>query len=110
MLGVARELAVWATQLEPTADDEALAERSLLDVLAVTASAREHPIRRVVGGLPEPAQWSTLGHVNDFDDLHMPSTTHISVVCVPAVLACGGDARAYLAGAGVMARLGTALG
>jgi 2-methylcitrate dehydratase PrpD len=31
-------------------------------------------------------------------------------VCVPAALATGGDARAYLAGAGVMARLGTALG
>ncbi|MBV8429707.1 MAG: MmgE/PrpD family protein, partial [Solirubrobacterales bacterium] len=46
----------------------------------------------------------------DFDDLHMPSTTHISAVCVPATLAAGGDARAYLAGAGVMARLGTALG
>ena len=46
----------------------------------------------------------------DFDDLHMPSTTHISAVCVPAALASGGGARAYLAGAGVMARLGTALG
>jgi 2-methylcitrate dehydratase PrpD len=31
-------------------------------------------------------------------------------VCVPAVLAAGGDARAYLAAAGVMARLGTTLG
>jgi 2-methylcitrate dehydratase PrpD len=48
--------------------------------------------------------------VLDFDDLHMPSTAHISVVCVPATLAAGGDARGYLAGAGVMARLGTALG
>jgi len=40
----------------------------------------------------------------------MPSTTHVSVVCVPTVLASGGGARAYLAAAGVMARLGTALG
>jgi 2-methylcitrate dehydratase PrpD len=48
--------------------------------------------------------------VLDFDDLHMPSTTHISAVCVPTALATGGGARAYLAAAGVMARLGTALG
>jgi 2-methylcitrate dehydratase PrpD len=45
----------------------------------------------------------------------MPSTTHVSVVCVPTALATaelagGGGARAYLAAAGVMARLGTALG
>ena len=51
-----------------------------------------------------------LAHVLDFDDLHVQSTTHVSAVCVPAVLATGGDARAYLAGAGVMARLGNALG
>jgi 2-methylcitrate dehydratase PrpD len=50
------------------------------------------------------------GHVLDFDDLHMPSTTHVSVVCVPTALATDGGARAYLAAAGVMARLGTALG
>ena len=46
----------------------------------------------------------------DFDDLHMPSTTHVSAVCVPTALATGGGPRAYLAAAGVMARLGTALG
>jgi 2-methylcitrate dehydratase PrpD len=40
----------------------------------------------------------------------MESTTHISVVCVPATLAAGGESRVYLAGAGVMAGLGTALG
>jgi 2-methylcitrate dehydratase PrpD len=48
--------------------------------------------------------------VLDYDDLHLPSTSHISAVCVPATLAAGGDARAYLAGAGIMARLGTQLG
>ncbi|HUZ21869.1 MAG TPA: MmgE/PrpD family protein, partial [Acidimicrobiales bacterium] len=48
--------------------------------------------------------------VLDFDDLHMESTSHVSAVCGAASLACGGGARAYLAGAGVMARLGTALG
>jgi 2-methylcitrate dehydratase PrpD len=49
-------------------------------------------------------------HILDFDDLHMETTTHISTVCVPVALAGGGDPRAYLAGAGVMARLGHWLG
>ena len=40
--------------------------------------------------LPEAARWAALGHVLDFDDLHMESTAHISVVCVPAALAAGG--------------------
>jgi 2-methylcitrate dehydratase PrpD len=40
----------------------------------------------------------------------MESTTHISALCVPTTLATGGGARGYLAAAGVMARLGTALG
>jgi 2-methylcitrate dehydratase PrpD len=50
--------------------------------------------------------------VLDYDDLHLPSTAHISAVCVPVALSVSGEdpARAYLAGAGVMARLGTALG
>jgi 2-methylcitrate dehydratase PrpD len=48
--------------------------------------------------------------VLDFDDLHMESTTHISALSVPTALATGGGARGYLAAAGVMARLGTALG
>jgi 2-methylcitrate dehydratase PrpD len=72
--------------------------------------------------LTDAGRWAALAHVLDYDDLHMPSTTHISAVCVPAALAAraalgagaagdpGDPARAYLAGAGVMARLGTALG
>jgi 2-methylcitrate dehydratase PrpD len=40
----------------------------------------------------------------------MPTTTHISTVCAPVALATGGGAPAYLAGAGVMARVGTLLG
>ena len=48
----------------------------------------------------EGEAWAVLAHVLDFDDLHMESTSHVSAVCVPAVLATGGDARAYLAGAG----------
>jgi 2-methylcitrate dehydratase PrpD len=64
----------------------------------------------MVGALSETGRWAALAHVLDFDDLHMASTAHISAVCVPVALSCGGGARAYLAGAGVMARLGTALG
>ncbi len=60
--------------------------------------------------LSEAGRWAALAHVLDFDDLHLPSTAHISAVCVPVALAQGGGARAYLAGAGVMARLGAALG
>ncbi|MFD7861917.1 MmgE/PrpD family protein [Streptomyces sp. NPDC059783] len=106
----AAALARWATALAPVPDDLALADRSLRDTLAVTLAARGHALERLTEGLPEAARWAALGHVLDFDDLHLPSTAHISVVCVPAVLAAGGDARAYLAAAGVMARIGTALG
>src|SRR4051794_9559670 len=105
MPDVARVLADWAAHFQPTAADLALADRALVDVVAVALAAREDPICSVVEVLPEAARWAAFGHVLDFDDLHMPSTTHISVVCVPVALASGGDARAYLAGAGVMARL-----
>lgn len=107
---LAEDLARWAVELRPTGDDLALADRSLRDTVAVTLAARADPVRNLTADLPEAARWATLGHVLDFDDLHMESTTHISVVCVPTVLAAGGDARAYLAAAGVMARLGVALG
>lgn len=106
----ATALAQWATEFAPTPDDLALAQRSLLDTAAVTLAARDHPLVGIAGGLPDAARWAAIGHVLDFDDLHIESTTHISVVVAPAVLASGGDARAYLAGAGVMARLGTLLG
>jgi 2-methylcitrate dehydratase PrpD len=107
---LAEDLAGWAVGLAPAPADLELAERALLDTLAVTLAAREHPLVEVAGGLDEAARWAAAGHVLDFDDLHLPSTAHVSVVCVPAVLASGGDARAYLAAAGVMARLGGALG
>ena len=124
-MNLAGTLVGWAAAYTPDEDDLALAQRSLLDTLAVTLAAREHPIRPVADTLPDAARWSALGHVLDFDDLHVPSTTHISAVIVPAVLAAGAAdhdgashhrashdraARAYLAGAGVMARLGTLLG
>lgn len=110
MTGLASDLARWAVELQPTEDDLALADRSLRDTVAVTLAARADPVGRLTATLPEAARWAALGHVLDFDDLHMESTTHISVVCVPTVLAAGGGARAYLAAAGVMARLGMALG
>jgi 2-methylcitrate dehydratase PrpD len=110
MTQVADELARWATAFDPSADDLALADRALLDTIAVATAGREHPIAEILDELSETATWAVLAHVLDFDDLHLPSTAHISAVCVPAVLSAGGDARAYLAGAGVMSRLGTALG
>ncbi len=106
----AQTLARWAADLRPAEDDLALADRSLLDTVAVALAARDHPVVAVASGLPEAARWAVASHVLDFDDLHMPSTTHISAVCVPTALATGGGARGYLAAAGVMARLGTALG
>ena len=110
MTSTALALGQWARDLEPTTEDLALADRSLLDTVAVTLAAREHPVTHIAASLHEAGRWATAGHVLDFDDLHMPSTTHISAVCVPTALATGGGARAYLAAAGVMARLGTALG
>ena len=110
MTSVAVALARWAERLEPEPDDLALADRSLLDTVAVTLAARDHRVTRLAASLPDGARWAVAGHVLDFDDLHMPSTTHVSAVCVPTALATGGGPRAYLAAAGVMARLGTALG
>jgi 2-methylcitrate dehydratase PrpD len=109
-MSTAHELATWASALEPSEDDLQLAERSLKDTLAVALAARKHPLVSISSRMGEAGHWAAVGHVLDFDDLHMESTTHISTVIVPTVLSTGGDARAYLAGAGVMARLGTALG
>ena len=110
MISIAAALAQWAHGLQPTPEDLALADRSLLDTVAVTLAARDNPVTRLAAGLPDGPRWAVAGHVLDFDDLHLPSTTHVSAICVPASLAMGGGARAYLAAAGVMARLGTALG
>lgn len=106
----AQALAEWALALRPTAEDRALADRALLDTVAVGIVAREHHILRVGASLTEAGRWAAACHVIDFDDLHMPSTAHISTVCVPVALATGGGQAAYLAGAGVMARVGVALG
>jgi 2-methylcitrate dehydratase PrpD len=110
MTSVAVALGQWAADFEPAPGDLELADRSLLDTVAVTLAAREHRVTRLAATLPEGARWAVAGHVLDFDDLHMPSTTHVSAVCVPMALAMDGGPRAYLTAAGVMARLGTALG
>src|ERR1700677_1395039 len=110
MTSVAVPLARWAAELAPAPGDLELADRSLLDTVAVTLAAREHRVTRLAATLTEGGRWAVAGHVLDFDDLHMPSTTHVSAVCVPTALAMDGGARAYLTAAGVMARLGTALG
>jgi len=94
----------------PSADDLALADRALLDTVAVGLAAHEEPILGIAAVLPEEAQWAVACHMLDFDDLRMPSTTHISTVCLPVALSLGGGTRSYLAGAGVMARVGIALG
>jgi 2-methylcitrate dehydratase PrpD len=108
--GAAADLGDWAARLQPDEADLSLAAGALRDTVAVAVAAREHPLARLFQSLDEAGCWAALAHVLDFDDLHMPSTAHVSAICVPATLAAGGDARAYLAGAGVMARLGTALG
>ncbi|HEY2043361.1 MAG TPA: MmgE/PrpD family protein [Jatrophihabitans sp.] len=106
----AETLASWAHAFTPSDADLELADRCLLDTLAVTLGGRTSAICEVSRSLPEAARWAAVGHVLDYDDLHIESTTHVSVVCVAATLAVGGDPRAFLVGAGAMSRLGTALG
>ncbi|MCM2393394.1 MmgE/PrpD family protein [Streptomyces albipurpureus] len=110
MVTIAESLAQWAHGYRPDAADLALAERSLLDTLAAALAAREHDVATLASVLPDAARWAAVGHVLDFDDVQVETSSHVSVVIVSSVLAVGGDARAYLAGAGVMTRLGTLLG
>jgi hypothetical protein len=70
---LALALARWAHGLEPAPEDLALADRSLLDTVAVALAARDHPVTRLAVGLPDGPRWAVAGHVLDFDDLHMPS-------------------------------------
>ncbi|MEA2123328.1 MAG: hypothetical protein QOI80_110 [Solirubrobacteraceae bacterium] len=107
---VATALANWAHALDPTDADTALADAALRDTLAVAHAARDHPLVATATVLGEPARQAVAAHVLDYDDLHLASTAHVSAVCVPTAIATDGGARAYLAAAGVMARLGTALG
>jgi len=106
----AERLAAWATAFDPSAEDAALARRSLLDTVAVAIAGKGEPVTRIAAAEDEATHWATAAHALDYDDLHLESTAHVSVVCVMAALAAGGGERAYLTGAGVMARLGAALG
>lgn len=108
--GLASALADWAGSVEPTADELAMADRALTDTVAVALAARDEPLLGRLAGLGDAGRWAVAAHLLDFDDLHIPSTAHIGAVVVPAVLAAGGGAAAFLAGAGVMARLGAAWG
>ncbi len=110
MTSIAADLAAWAGGFQPTVDDLTLSRTALVDTVSVAVAARAHPTLASAAVLSEAGRWGIAAHVLDFDDLHVPSTAHISAICVPATLAAGGDARAYLAGAGVMARLGMMLG
>jgi len=104
------DIADWAFQLRPDNCDLDVARKALVDTVAVTLAASDEPVVRMTRGLPEPLRWAAIGHALDFDDVHLPSSSHVSVVCVNATLSVGGGAREYLAAAGVMARIGTALG
>jgi 2-methylcitrate dehydratase PrpD len=104
------DIAEWAVQLRPDDNDLELARRALVDTVAVALAASDEPVVQMTAGLPEPLRWAAIGHALDFDDVHLPSSSHVSVVCVNATLSVGGGAREYLAAAGVMARIGTALG
>ncbi len=108
----AHRLAAWAVALAPEPDDLRLATTMLRDTVAVAvAGVDDDTITPAIAAeLAESALLGALAHLLDYDDLHVPSTTHVSAVCVPAALVSGGDAAAYLAGAGVMSRLGTAMG
>ncbi len=115
-MSAAEGLASWAATYEPSQEDLALADRSLKDTVAVALASRYEPIHAALhahgprGTLGEAGRWAVAAHVLDFDDLHMPTTTHVSAVCVSAALATGTGARGYLVGAGVMVRLGALLG
>src|SRR4030088_2383358 len=104
------DIADWALQLRPDDCDLELARTALVDTVAVTLAASDEPVVQMTTGLPESLRWAAVGHVLDFDDVHLPSSSHVSDVCVNATLCVGGGAREYLAAAGVMARIGTALG
>ena len=86
-LPTALMLGQWAHDLAPADEDLALADRSLLDTVAVALAARDHAVTKLAASLPGARRWAVAAHILDFDDLHMPSTTHISAVCVPTALA-----------------------
>ena len=53
LTSVAVTLARWAERVAPEPGDLELADRSLLDTVAVTLAARDHRVTRLAAGLPE---------------------------------------------------------
>src|SRR5258708_38245440 len=86
MTSTASVLAQWAHDLDPTDQELALADRSLLDTMAVTLAARDHPVARIAASVCEAGQWGAAAHVRDLDDLHMPSPPPSTTFCAPAPL------------------------
>jgi hypothetical protein len=78
----------------------------VIDTLAAAAAARGREEVTPVRMLGHAERIAILVDLIDFDELHIPTTTPISAVCVPAETATGGGVEAYLSGAGVNARLG----
>lgn len=105
-----RLLAEQVAAFEPTTEDLEICRRSLQDTVAVAYAARDHSLAAVIEKESPPFRLAALGHVLDYDDLHLPSTSHLSVVCAMAALAAGGSGDSYLSGAMTMARIGAALG
>src|SRR6516164_9433176 len=95
---LASRLSAWASNWEPETHDDDLARGALIDTVCVALAARAHPLAAMARPLGVPGQWTVMAHALDYDDLHLPSISHISAVCVPVALAYGGGARAYLAG------------
>jgi 2-methylcitrate dehydratase PrpD len=112
MTSTAERLAVWAHGYVPTPADHWTRLPRPARHRRGDPRRADRWIRTFNAALPDAARWAAVGHVLDFADLRLGSTAHISVVYVPATLATGGGPEAYLAGAGagVMARLGSALG
>jgi 2-methylcitrate dehydratase PrpD len=107
---MAEQLVDWINGFTPTRQDLDIADRGLLDTVAVTLAGRHHRVATSTREESEALRWGTVGHVLDFDDVHLASTSHVSAVCVPAALSSGGGSHAYLSAAGAMARLGVHLG
>ena len=111
---ISRVLAELAIQTESKAIPDvayAAAREALVDVFGVTLAGHDSPgVEAIVaqmldwGGKPEASVWvyggklpapvatfvnSTMVHALDLDDVHIPSSTHITSVIVPAALAVG---------------------
>ena len=61
LTSAAMDLARWAERFEPEPGDLELADRSLLDTVAVTLAARDHRVTRLAASLPDGARWAVAG-------------------------------------------------